>query len=71
MLFNFSFGISGVGDVLHPCILLADSRYEIFLRCVMVMVRDLLLGSALLLLVGDHWHRISIHDERSKRLQKF
>ena len=32
----------GVGDVLHPCILLADSRSEMFLRCVMVMVRAFL-----------------------------
>ena len=33
------------------------------------VVRDLLRGSALLLLVGDHLHRIRIHDERSKRAE--
>ena len=35
------------------------------------VVCDLLLGSALPLFVGDHLHRISIHDERSKCLKKF
>ena len=32
------------------------------------VVCDVLLGSALLRLSGDHLHRISIHDERSKCL---
>ena len=33
------------------------------------VVRDLLRGSALLLLVGDQLHRIRIHDERSNRAE--